>query len=76
MDKIRPDYYKSNGHDLIWQFEMGLLTRDELIGFFKGNVFKYVTRFEQKNGLEDLEKAEFYLKSLKEFVYKKEINND
>lgn len=33
-------------------------------GFFWGNVVKYVLRFHKKNGVEDLKKAEFYLKRL------------
>nr|DAN55302.1 MAG TPA: nucelotide kinase [Caudoviricetes sp.] len=33
-------------------------------GFFWGNVVKYVLRFHKKNGIEDLKKAEFYLKRL------------
>lgn len=34
------------------------------VGFFWGNVIKYVLRFHKKNGIEDLKKAEFYLKRL------------
>ena len=33
-------------------------------GFFWGNVVKYILRFHKKNGVEDLKKAEFYLKRL------------
>lgn len=40
------------------------LTEDEFKGFCKGNIIKYVTRENLKNGLEDLEKAEWYLKKL------------
>ena len=32
--------------------------------FFQGNVIKYVTRYENKNGLEDLKKAKWYLDRL------------
>src|SRR5690606_21799748 len=34
------------------------------MNFLEGNVVKYVTRYKHKNGLEDLRKAEFYLKKL------------
>ncbi|AXF52608.1 MAG: protein of unknown function DUF3310 [Caudoviricetes sp.] len=34
------------------------------LNFLEGNVVKYVTRYKHKNGLEDLKKAEFYLKRL------------
>jgi len=33
-------------------------------GFFIGNVIKYTCRFMDKNGLEDLEKAQEYLTKL------------
>ena len=32
--------------------------------YLKGNILKYILRYEFKNGLEDLQKAEFYLKRL------------
>ena len=31
------------------------------IGFFEGNVIKYVTRWKSKNGIKDLEKARHYI---------------
>ena len=34
------------------------------IGFFEGNVIKYVTRWRDKNGLDDLEKAKHYIELL------------
>ena len=38
-------------------------------GYLQGNVMKYVWRYNYKGGLEDLQKAEWYLKKLIE-VYK------
>ena len=32
--------------------------------YLQGNIIKYVTRYDMKNGVEDLKKAEFYLKML------------
>ena len=40
------------------------MTKEQFEGFCKGNVLKYVWRYENKNGLEDLEKAEWYLDKL------------
>jgi hypothetical protein len=37
---------------------------DEFKGFLKGNVQKYVWRYTQKNGVEDLKKAKWYLERL------------
>lgn len=34
------------------------------IGYFEGNVIKYVTRWKDKNGIQDLEKAIHYLELL------------
>jgi hypothetical protein len=31
------------------------------IGYFEGNVIKYVTRWKDKNGVQDLKKARHYL---------------
>ena len=40
------------------------LTPDCFEGFLAGNVIKYISRYGKKNGLEDLRKAEWYLKKL------------
>lgn len=36
------------------------LTHDQFIGFLRGNAIKYLMRSEQKGGIEDLRKAEWY----------------
>jgi|TARA_R110002167_G_scaffold70374_3_gene198283 hypothetical protein len=42
------------------------------LDFFEGNVVKYVTRWKEKNGIEDLKKAKSYLDKLIELY---ESNN-
>ena len=37
------------------------------IGYFEGNVIKYVTRWRSKGGIPDLEKAKHYIDMLIEF---------
>lgn len=65
---IKPEYYQGkDGKDLFDRYEAGLLKEDEVIGFYKGNIIKYVTRYKEKNGLEDLEKASTYLERLKSY---------
>ena len=57
-DKINPDYYigtKIQVSDFIHEFKLD---------YFQGNIVKYVVRHKQKNGLEDLEKAKWYLERL------------
>lgn len=65
MTKLRPDYYKGkDGKDLFARFESGLLTKEQVQGFYVGNVMKYITRYQGKNGVEDLKKARTYLDRL------------
>jgi Protein of unknwon function (DUF3310) len=37
------------------------------IGYFEGNVIKYVSRWREKGGIEDLEKAKHYIEMLIDF---------
>ena len=74
-DIVKPDRYKGkDGKDLLQLFEESLLSDKEYKGFLKGNVYKYVKRYEVKNGKEDLEKAIVYLNKLYDFEvqYEKE----
>jgi len=59
----RPIHYASGGLEAIEAMEASM-TPEAFRGFLKGNVLKYVWRYEQKNGLEDLEKAKWYLNQL------------
>ena len=40
------------------------------LGFCEGNIIKYVSRYKDKNGIEDLKKAKHYLEFLIEEVEK------
>jgi len=40
------------------------------LDYFQGNIVKYVVRHKQKNGIEDLEKAKWYLEKLIECTKK------
>lgn len=44
------------------------------IGFFEGNVIKYVTRWRDKGGIADLEKAKHYIELLIELEGRKNAN--
>jgi len=67
-DIVKPNRYKGkDGKDLLQLFEESLLTDEEYKGFLKGNVYKYLKRYEHKNGKEDLEKATVYLNKLCDF---------
>lgn len=41
------------------------------IGYFEGNVIKYVSRWRKKNGIKDLEKAKHYIELLIELETRK-----
>tara|TARA_R110002020_G_scaffold238795_2_gene451331 strand:- start:482 stop:748 length:267 start_codon:yes stop_codon:yes gene_type:complete len=43
-----------------------MLTREEYIGYLRGNSLKYRWRFRSKNGIEDLKKAAWYEEKLLE----------
>lgn len=58
--QIRPDHYKKNP-DAIEPIEF-IMSND--LGFCEGNVIKYVSRWKEKNGIEDLKKARTYLNFL------------
>ena len=60
MDNTKPSYYKKNIEvfDFIENYELN---------FNIGNVVKYMSRYQSKNGVEDLKKAKVYLE--------REINN-
>ena len=56
-DKINPPYYNKSIETTDY-----ILAHD--LGYLEGNIIKYVTRYKEKNGIEDLHKAEWYLAQL------------
>ena len=55
-----PKHYNKHGVECIDAIR-ATLTEDEFRGYCKGNVLKYTWRERYKNGLEDLQKAQWYL---------------
>ena len=61
----KPKHYKMNEGDIeCIDYIKDILTDEELIGYYRGNVAKYLHRWRYKNGLEDLKKARWYLEAL------------
>ena len=56
-----PPHYKDKRVQLVLDFEPITILKD--LPFCKGNAIKYVLRYKNKNGLEDLKKAEYYIKA-------------
>ena len=78
---VQPDYYAKNGLSPLKAFEKGLLSKEEYIGFCKGNVIKYTIRAGSKDdALLDIVKAMDYLhhlhNALKEDGKSSDINPD
>lgn len=61
-----PQHYKSKGVVLVLEIEPITILKD--LPFCKGNAIKYVLRYKNKNGLEDLKKAEYYIKADQEIA--------
>ena len=54
-NNIKPNHYGNSGIDVI------SFCQANNLDFMQGNVIKYVFRYKNKNGLEDLEKAKEYI---------------
>jgi hypothetical protein len=53
-----------------WAVMQAVLTRDEFLGFLKGNIIKYSMRAGRKDGSDDAGKAKHYMQKLdEELVY-------
>lgn len=62
-DINKPNHYASSSIECIDAMQ-AMMTHEQFIGFLRGNVFKYQWRYEKKNGIEDLKKAQWYLNKL------------
>jgi hypothetical protein len=59
MLMISPEHYKGDVEciDAI----KSSMTKEQYLGYLKGNIQKYIWRYDKKNGIEDLKKAQVYL---------------
>jgi len=69
MNTISPDYYQKGN------IEVTDFIIDQSMSFLEGNVVKYITRYKEKSGIEDLRKARWYLEKLIEEQVKHSENN-
>lgn len=63
MDSINPPHYAVGGIQTI-DYMKAKLTPEQYCGYLLGNIIKYTSRFQHKNGTEDLLKAQWYLATL------------
>ena len=66
-DNINPNHYKHGSIEVI-DIMKDQLSPEEFKGFCKGLIIKYLCRADHKNGLEDYEKAKWYLDKLVEVL--------
>jgi len=57
-DNINPNHYKQGSIEVI-DFIL-----DQKMSYLEGNIIKYVSRYKFKNGIEDLNKAKWYIEKL------------
>jgi len=62
-----PNHYKQGNRETI-EVIKDYMTADEFSGYLKGNIIKYIWRYERKNGTEDLLKAQWYVNKLVETI--------
>ncbi len=69
-----PSHYNQSGIECIDAIKASL--GDGYQDYCKGNVMKYLWRYKYKNGIEDLKKAQWYLKSMVESVEESVVENN
>lgn len=62
-----PSHYTQGSIECIDVIEEAL--GDKFPGYLRGNILKYLWRYEDKNGVEDLKKARWYLSKLIDYEY-------
>lgn len=75
MDPVNhPSHYQgTNGIETIEAIEAAM-SPEAFKGYIHGNCVKYIMRYERKNGVEDLYKAQWYINRLIDIVETKESN--
>jgi hypothetical protein len=63
----KPPHYNQGSVECIDAME-SMLSREEFIGYLRGNSFKYRWRWRGKNGQQDLDKAKWYERKLEDIL--------
>ena len=58
----KPEHYTNSSIETIDMIES--ITAEGFHYYLEGNILKYLARYRHKNGIQDLEKAQWYLKKL------------
>lgn len=62
-DNINPDHYKKGGIEA-FDYMKAKMSDEQMEGYLLGNILKYTSRYQFKNGVEDLKKSQWYLTKL------------
>ena len=65
-----PPHYNAGSIECIDAIEASM-SKEAFRGYLKGNMLKYIWRYENKGGKEDLDKANWYLTRLRESFLEK-----
>lgn len=74
-DVMHPSHYSMGGIECIDAIRASMYPSG-FVDFCKGNVIKYLFRWEKKGGLQDLKKAQVYLNWMIETAEKYATNED
>jgi len=61
--QVGGDHYRNKAIQP-WAYMEANYPKEQFIGFLRGNIHKYLDRYKDKNGVEDLQKAMHYLEKL------------
>ncbi len=68
-DNINPEHYKQGGIEAIDAIEAATVNKMGIEAVCTANIIKYLWRYENKNGVEDVEKARWYINKLITHLY-------
>lgn len=72
--QVGGDHYRSKAVQP-WTAMQAWMTPEEFEGFLRGNVIKYVARYKDKEGLQDVYKAKHYMERLIEHLEEQKNDN-
>ena len=71
-DEVNHPAHYNDGAIETWDYIVDKLTTQELRGYVKGNILKYISREKNKDGDRDMRKAQWYLNKFLEIIKPKE----
>lgn len=72
--QVGGDHYRSKAVQP-WTAMQAWMTPEEFEGFLRGNVIKYIARYKDKEGLQDVYKAKHYMERLIEHLEEQKNDN-